>query len=224
MLGHEITKRWKGAGLPDGTIDIRFTGSAGQSFGAFVPAGVTMRLEGDANDYLGKGLSGGRLIVLPAADVAVRRRGADHRRQRHRLRRDRRRDLPARGRRRAVLRAQLGRPGRRRGRRRPRLRVHDRRAGRRARRRPAATSAPACPAASPTCTTTTASSAPGSTTRWSCSRSSTDDDREFLRTVVDRHLELTGSAVAERLLAGVERGGEPLPQGDAARLRAGARR
>ncbi len=66
MLGHEITKRWKGEGLPDGTIDIRFTGSAGQSFGAFVPSGVTMRLIGDANDYLGKGLSGGRLIVRPA--------------------------------------------------------------------------------------------------------------------------------------------------------------
>ena len=65
MLGHEITKRWKGAGLPDGTIDIHFTGSAGQSFGAFVPTGVTMRLVGDANDYLGKGLSGGRLIVRP---------------------------------------------------------------------------------------------------------------------------------------------------------------
>jgi glutamate synthase (NADPH/NADH) large chain len=65
MLGHEITKRWKGQGLPDGTIDIRFTGSAGQSFGAFVPPGVTMRLVGDANDYLGKGLSGGRLIVRP---------------------------------------------------------------------------------------------------------------------------------------------------------------
>ena len=66
MLGHEITKRWKGEGLPDGTIDIHFTGSAGQSFGAFVPSGVTMRLVGDANDYLGKGLSGGRLIVRPA--------------------------------------------------------------------------------------------------------------------------------------------------------------
>ena len=65
MLGHEITKRWKGAGLPDGTIDIHFTGSAGQSFGAFVPSGVTMRLAGDANDYLGKGLSGGRIIVRP---------------------------------------------------------------------------------------------------------------------------------------------------------------
>ena len=65
MLGHEITKRWKGDGLPDGTIDIHLTGSAGQSFGAFVPSGVTMRLVGDANDYLGKGLSGGRIIVRP---------------------------------------------------------------------------------------------------------------------------------------------------------------
>ncbi len=65
LLGHEVTKVWKGAGLPDGTIDIRFTGSAGQSFGAFVPSGITMRLTGDANDYLGKGLSGGRLIVRP---------------------------------------------------------------------------------------------------------------------------------------------------------------
>jgi glutamate synthase (NADPH/NADH) large chain len=65
MLGHEVTRRWHGVGLPDGTIDIAFRGSAGQSFGAFVPAGITMRLEGDANDYLGKGLSGGRLIVHP---------------------------------------------------------------------------------------------------------------------------------------------------------------
>jgi glutamate synthase (NADPH/NADH) large chain len=65
MLGHEVTRRWHGVGLPDGTIDISFRGSAGQSFGAFVPAGITMRLEGDANDYLGKGLSGGRLIVHP---------------------------------------------------------------------------------------------------------------------------------------------------------------
>ena len=68
LLGHEVTKVWKGAGLPDGTIDIRFTGSAGQSFGAFLPSGITMRLTGDANDYLGKGLSGGRLIVRPPAE------------------------------------------------------------------------------------------------------------------------------------------------------------
>ena len=66
MLGSEVTKKWGGAGLPDGTVKIHFTGSAGQSFGAFVPKGVEMRLEGDTNDYLGKGLSGGRLIVYPS--------------------------------------------------------------------------------------------------------------------------------------------------------------
>ena len=65
MLGHEVTKRYRGAGLPDGTIDVTFVGSAGQSFGAFLPAGVTLRLEGDANDYLAKGLSGGRVVVRP---------------------------------------------------------------------------------------------------------------------------------------------------------------
>ena len=65
MLGSEVTRLHGGDGLPDGTIDITFQGSAGQSFGAFVPAGVTLRLEGDANDYLGKGLSGGRLIIRP---------------------------------------------------------------------------------------------------------------------------------------------------------------
>ncbi|MER5364982.1 glutamate synthase large subunit [Streptomyces sp. NPDC002722] len=71
MLGHEVTKKFGGAGLPQDTIDITFTGSAGQSFGAFVPSGVTLRLEGDANDYVGKGLSGGRVVVRPD-------RGADH--------------------------------------------------------------------------------------------------------------------------------------------------
>ncbi|MGH3306852.1 MAG: glutamate synthase large subunit, partial [Nocardioides sp.] len=65
ILGHEVTKRYRGDGLPDGTIDLTFTGSAGQSFGAFVPKGITLRLEGDANDYLGKGLSGGRIVVRP---------------------------------------------------------------------------------------------------------------------------------------------------------------
>jgi len=67
MLGHAVTKRWGGQGLPDDTIDVTFTGSAGQSFGAFVPRGVTLRLVGDANDYFGKGLSGGRLIIRPDA-------------------------------------------------------------------------------------------------------------------------------------------------------------
>jgi glutamate synthase (NADPH/NADH) large chain len=65
MLGHEVTKRHGGLGLPDDTIDITFTGSAGQSFGAFVPKGVTLRVHGDVNDYAGKGLSGGRLVVRP---------------------------------------------------------------------------------------------------------------------------------------------------------------
>ena len=65
MLGYEVTRRWGGEGLPDDTIDISFDGSAGQSFGAFLPRGITLRLTGDANDYLGKGLSGGRLVVRP---------------------------------------------------------------------------------------------------------------------------------------------------------------
>ncbi len=68
MLGSELTRRHGGDGLPDGTIDITLTGSAGQSFGAFVPSGITLRLIGDSNDYLGKGLSGGRIVVRPAAD------------------------------------------------------------------------------------------------------------------------------------------------------------
>jgi glutamate synthase domain-containing protein 2/glutamate synthase domain-containing protein 3 len=65
MLGYEITRRYGSHGLPDDTISVRFTGSAGQSFGAFLPRGVTLRLEGDANDYWGKGLSGGTLVVYP---------------------------------------------------------------------------------------------------------------------------------------------------------------
>jgi glutamate synthase domain-containing protein 2/glutamate synthase domain-containing protein 3 len=65
MLGSEVTRRWGGAGLPDDTITVRFTGSAGQSFGAFVPRGITLELEGDANDYVGKGLSGGRIVLAP---------------------------------------------------------------------------------------------------------------------------------------------------------------
>ena len=65
MLGHELTKRYRGAGLPDGTIDLTFLGSAGQSFGAFLPPGITLRLEGDANDYVAKGLCGGRVVVRP---------------------------------------------------------------------------------------------------------------------------------------------------------------
>ncbi len=65
MLGYEVTSRFGGQGLPDDTIRLRFEGSAGQSFGAFIPRGITMTLEGDANDHVGKGLSGGRIVVYP---------------------------------------------------------------------------------------------------------------------------------------------------------------
>ncbi len=69
MLGSEVTRRWGRDGLPDGTIELRFRGSAGQSFGAFIPRGLTLELEGDANDYVGKGLSGGRIIVTPPVEA-----------------------------------------------------------------------------------------------------------------------------------------------------------
>jgi glutamate synthase domain-containing protein 2/glutamate synthase domain-containing protein 1/glutamate synthase domain-containing protein 3 len=68
MLGGEIARCYGSAGLPDGTIHYKFNGSAGQSFGAFVPNGVTLELEGESNDYLGKGLSGGRIIAYPPKD------------------------------------------------------------------------------------------------------------------------------------------------------------
>ena len=65
MLGSEITRKFGGRGLPANTIDITFHGSAGQSFGAFIPSGLTLRLYGDSNDYVAKGLSGGRVIIRP---------------------------------------------------------------------------------------------------------------------------------------------------------------
>ncbi len=65
LLSHEISKKYKGEGLPEGTIDFKFIGSAGQSFGAFAAPGLQLRLEGEANDYFGKGLSGGLLAVYP---------------------------------------------------------------------------------------------------------------------------------------------------------------
>ena len=69
MLGAEVTRRYRGDGLPEGTIDVTLTGSAGQSLGAFLPRGITLRLYGDANDYVGKGLSGGRIVVRPDASA-----------------------------------------------------------------------------------------------------------------------------------------------------------
>jgi glutamate synthase (NADPH/NADH) large chain len=78
MLGHEVTKAYGAQGLPDGTIDITFTGSAGNSFGAFLPNGITLRVHGDANDYLGKGLSGGRIVVRPPDGVPDGYRAQDN--------------------------------------------------------------------------------------------------------------------------------------------------
>jgi len=69
MLGYELTKRYGGNGLPDNTVSIDLHGSAGNSLGAFIPRGVTLRLTGDANDYVGKGLSGGRITIRPPADA-----------------------------------------------------------------------------------------------------------------------------------------------------------
>jgi glutamate synthase (NADPH) large chain len=75
MLGSELTRRWGSEGLPDDTIQVELTGSAGQSLGAFLPSGITLRLRGDANDYLGKGLSGGRIIAAPDSAAPF---AADH--------------------------------------------------------------------------------------------------------------------------------------------------
>ncbi|HTK91259.1 MAG TPA: glutamate synthase-related protein, partial [Verrucomicrobiae bacterium] len=69
ILGYEVTSRHGAAGLPDDTVRLHFSGSAGQSFGAFVPKGITLTLEGDANDYLGKGLSGGKIIAYPPREA-----------------------------------------------------------------------------------------------------------------------------------------------------------
>jgi glutamate synthase (NADPH) large chain len=69
ILGYEVTSRYGAAGLPDDTIRVHFTGSAGQSFGAFLPRGITLVLEGDSNDYIAKGLSGGKVIVYPPREA-----------------------------------------------------------------------------------------------------------------------------------------------------------
>ncbi|MBS1661709.1 MAG: glutamate synthase subunit alpha, partial [Bacteroidetes bacterium] len=69
ILSNEISKKYKSAGLPEDTLHFKFTGTAGQSFGAFNTNGVTLELEGDANDYFGKGLSGARLVVYPAQNA-----------------------------------------------------------------------------------------------------------------------------------------------------------
>ena len=72
QLGSALTRKYGEKGLPEGTIDIHFQGSAGQSFGAFIPSGITLNLEGDSNDYLGKGLSGGEIVVYKDRDAKFR--------------------------------------------------------------------------------------------------------------------------------------------------------
>ena len=130
-----IAERHGDAGLPAGSVRLRFTGSAGQSFGAFTCRGMHLELEGEANDYVGKGLSGGELIIRPFRRRRIRRRVApapDHR-QHDPLRRDRRQAVRGRPGGRPVRGAELGRGRGDRGRRQPLLRVHDRRHRRRAR-------------------------------------------------------------------------------------------
>ena len=128
-LGGAIAKA-VGSAAPAGRVRARFEGSAGQSFGAFLTAGVELRLVGEANDYVGKAMSGGRIVVSPpAGDVGDPCLAREHRP----LRGDRRGALLRGLRRRALRRAQLGRCRGRGGRRRPRLRVHDARHRRRPR-------------------------------------------------------------------------------------------
>ena len=127
MLSGEIAKRYGHTGLPDDTIHVSLKGTAGQSFGAFLAKGVTFELEGEGNDYVGKGLSGGRIVIRPAPDSRHRAGGIHHRRQHRALRRDRRRSLFPRHRRRALRRPQLRRHRGRGRHRRSRLRIHDRR-------------------------------------------------------------------------------------------------
>ena len=132
MLGHEVTKAYGGQGLPDGTIDITFDGSAGNSFGAFVPKGITLRVYGDANDYVGKGLSGGRIVVRPSDDAPADYVAEDNIIAGNVIlfgATSGQAFLRGVGRR-AVRGAQLRRARGGGGRRRPRLRVHDRRQGR----------------------------------------------------------------------------------------------
>ena len=138
--GHQAPRRARSARRARSRSSL--TGSAGQSLGAFMPSGITLRLEGDSNDYVGKGLSGGQIVVRPPRRRDLPGRAQRHRGQRHRLRRDPGQHVHPRRRGGAVPGAQLRCDRRRRGRRRPRARVHDRRPRGHPRRARAATSAP----------------------------------------------------------------------------------
>ncbi len=197
MLGGEVVRRHGGEGLPDDTIDITLRGTAGQSFGAWAPARGHPAAARRRQRLRRQGTVRRPAHRAARSDRAVRGRGAHHRRQHRPLWSDGRRAVHARTGRRAVRGAQLGRDGGRRGGRRPRLRVHDRRHRRRARLdraqlrgrhvRRAGVRVAAGPRA-------------GSTRSWSTCGPVTDQS-EFLRGLVERHLDETGSAVAARLLA-----------------------
>ncbi len=133
LLSGEIARRHGEEGLPEGTIEVHLQGSAGQSFGAWLAAGVTLELEGDANDYTRQGHVRRHARGAPARGGHLPRRGQRDRRQHGSLRGHLGQGLLPRPRRRALRGAQLGRPLRGRGRGRPRLRVHDRRPRRGAR-------------------------------------------------------------------------------------------
>ncbi len=132
MLSGQIARRHGSVGLPDDTIRIQFHGCAGQSFGAFLATGVTLTLEGEANDYVGKGLSGGRIVIYPPRNSHFVPGGKYPGRQRVPVRRDQRRSVLQRHGRGAIRGAQFRRHGGRRRRWRSRLRIHDARPGRRA--------------------------------------------------------------------------------------------
>ena len=89
MLSGTLAKIYGHAGLPHDTIQVSFKGTAGQAFGAWLARGVTFDLEGEGNDYVGKGLSGGRIIVKPPRDSGIVPEGIHHRRQHRDVRRDR---------------------------------------------------------------------------------------------------------------------------------------
>ena len=126
MLSGELIRRHP-EGLPDQTVWVQLNGTGGQSFGAFLAKGITLYLAGEANDYTGKGLSGGRVVDPPEHRFPRRLHREHHRRQHGALRRDQRRGLLPRCGGRALRGAAFRRDRRRRGHRRPRLRVHDRR-------------------------------------------------------------------------------------------------
>ena len=186
-------------------------------------AGVTLRLYGDANDYFGKGLSGGRIVVRPRTSSPFVAEDEHHRRQRHPLRRHRRRGLHPRPGGGAVLRPQLRRHRRGRGRGRPRLRVHDRRQGRGARTDRAQLRGRHVRRHRLRLRPRAARSSAGQPRDGRRRAARRRGPRTVAATVVERHGVETGSAVGRRLLADWDAAVARVREGDAARLPAGAR-